>query len=314
MSPKPDISALLPDEATISARRRALVGEVSRRPARRRSSIGPRRLLVAVAALAALSGGGAWAAGVFSADDIAINAGVGCYEGRSFNSSAAIFQAAADPVAKCAKVWREGVLGERPGRSPHLVACAADGKPVFVFPGPDDLCDDLGLQPLPDDYAARGLAHARAFAALHQVGELPPPSSSCVSPLAAAERARDRLPSTYADVEATIEGDRPCAREYRPVGDHIGIRTVSRAEGASLRRGARVTAALSGLIDWRTVNRCHSPGQVASEARRLLATAGLEEVEVRVEGSGPCLLAGTGSDAMNRSLIFFAGPQAAPSR
>lgn len=314
MSPTPDISALLLDETTISARRRALVSEVSPRPTRRRSSIGPRRLLAAVVALAALSGGGAWAAGVFSADDIAINAGVGCYEAPSLNSSAAIFSAAADPVAKCARVWREGVLGERPGHSPHLVACAADGKPVFVFPGPDGLCQGLGLQPLPDDYAPRGIAHARAFAALHQIGELPPPASSCVSPQAAAERARGRLSPAYADVEVAIEGDQPCAREYRPVGDHIGVRTVSRAEGASLWRGARVTAALSGLIDWRTINRCHAPGPVASEARRLLARAGLEEVEVRVEGSGPCLLAGTGSDGENRSLIFFAGPPSAPSR
>ncbi|HYP55114.1 MAG TPA: hypothetical protein VEQ41_02270, partial [Solirubrobacterales bacterium] len=248
------------------------------------------------------------ATGVFSADDIAINAGVGCYEKPSLQASAAIFQAAADPVAKCAKVWREGVLGDEPGSPPHLVACAADGTPVFVFPGADDVCDRLGLQPLPDDYAPRGIAHARAFAALHRIGELPPPGSPCVSPQAAAERARDRLPSAYSDVEVRIEGGGPCAREYRPVGDHIGVRTVSRAEGAILRIGVRVSVALRRLHEQATSGGCHPPAQVARKARRLLAATGLGEIEVRIEGTGPCVVPGFGADGEYRWVSFVAGP------
>ncbi|HET9162412.1 MAG TPA: hypothetical protein VFN89_03060 [Solirubrobacterales bacterium] len=68
---------------------------------RRRRPVGTRRLLVAVAALLVLSGGAALAAGVFSADDIAIGAGVGCYDRPSLQADVAIFISAADPVARC---------------------------------------------------------------------------------------------------------------------------------------------------------------------------------------------------------------------
>ncbi len=87
---------------------------------------------------------------------------VGCYERPSLHASVAILQGR-DPVAVCAKVWREGALGGRPrslgkegstalepGRhSPRLVACTEEGTPALVFPGANSaLCRRLGLRPL----------------------------------------------------------------------------------------------------------------------------------------------------------------------
>lgn len=307
MTGKPDISSLLPDDATLAARRRALEAELGtpRRTPRR----APRRLAIAVLALVSLGGGGAWAAGVFSAEDIAINAGVGCYEQPSLHSGVAIFQSAADPVAKCARVWREGDLGsrlrriegegkikQRPNRyDPHLVACTGQNRPVLVFPGPDGLCDRLGLKPLPDDYAPVGRAHARAYAALHEVGELVPASSECPSPTGAAARARARLPKRYSDVDVTTDGREPCAREYRALGGRIVVVTMSRRMARQERNGERVSSALFGLLE-RTTRHCLSPHYVRRAVRRHLARAGLEQVTVRVTGKGPCVIGQWGYD------------------
>lgn len=307
MKSNPDISPLLPDEETIRSRREALTDTVAgsrrgRGPAR------ARRVLIAVAALLLLLGGAALAAGVFSADDVAVDAGVGCYDRPLLHADVTIFHAAADPIAKCAKLWREGVVDTRRGpASPHLVACTGNGKPVYVFPGPDGVCDRLGLVPLPADYAPRGAAHARAFRALFEIGELPPsPKVDCLSPRTAARRARARLAATHAEVAVSIQGDQPCAREYRPVGGHIVVITFSRARGAAQRRGARIAFALRGLIEGLTPGSCHAPGEFVRKARRRLAAAGLGDVVVRVTGDGHCVSGSYGEDAESRRLEFFA--------
>lgn len=307
MNPIPDISPLLPDENTIRARREVLAAAA----AGSRHGRGPirvRRALIAVAALLVLGGGAAWAAGVFSADDIAIDAGIGCYDRPSLHADTTIFHAAADPVAKCAKLWREGVVDTRRGpASPHLVACTGDGKPVYVFPGPDGLCDRLGLVPLPSDYAARGAAHTRAFRALFEIGELPPsPKIACLSPQYAASRARARLASVDAGVAVSIQGAQPCAREYRVVGDHIAVITFSRARGIAQRRGARISIALRSLVEGLTPDRCQAPDAFLQKARRRLAAAGLGDVAVRMSGHGSCVSGSYGEGADSRWVEFFA--------
>lgn len=310
MTEKPDIASLLPDDARLAARRRALEAELG--PGRRTPRHASRRVVIAVLALLALGGGGAWAAGVFSAEDIAFNAGVGCYEQPSLHGSAAIFHSAANPVAKCARVWREGALGlrlkrlesegkidRRPGRySPHLVACTGQNRPVLVFPGPDGLCARLGLEPLPGDYAAVGRPHARAFAAVHKVGELVPATSECPSPSGAVARARTRLPERYADIEVTIDGREPCAREYQALGGKIVVVTMSRGLARQERNGERISSALLGLLE-RVTWRCLPADYVRLAARRHLARAGLEEVTVRVVEKGPCVIGQWGAHPEN---------------
>jgi hypothetical protein len=73
---------------------------------------------------------------------------VGCYGGASLHASTAVIHDR-DPVAACAKLWREGVIGD--GAPSHLVACAEPGSSVaHVFPGSGQaVCDRLGLAPWP---------------------------------------------------------------------------------------------------------------------------------------------------------------------
>jgi hypothetical protein len=93
-----------------------------------------------------------------------IDNSVGCYAQGSLHADTTIVHGN-DPIATCAKLWREGVVdtrlrrleGEgkidtRPERdAPHLVACADEGSSIAqVFPAPSTaICRRLGLVPLP---------------------------------------------------------------------------------------------------------------------------------------------------------------------
>ena len=86
---------------------------------------------------------------------------VGCYERPSLHASAAILHGP-DPIAICAKLWREGVVGtalrrqEREGKipkrsdkTPDLVACEGEyPATTYVFPGDSPaVCRRLGMRP-----------------------------------------------------------------------------------------------------------------------------------------------------------------------
>jgi hypothetical protein len=86
---------------------------------------------------------------------------IGCYERPSLHAGAAILHGT-DPIATCAELWREGVVGttlrrleregkiaKRPDKIPSLVACEGDFPAVtYVFPGEGpSVCRRLGLQP-----------------------------------------------------------------------------------------------------------------------------------------------------------------------
>jgi hypothetical protein len=93
-----------------------------------------------------------------------VDTSVGCYDRASLHADTTVVHGT-DPIATCAKLWREGVvdtrlrrleregkIDERPERdSPHLVACAYEGSSIaHVFPAPDPtVCRRLGLVPLP---------------------------------------------------------------------------------------------------------------------------------------------------------------------
>lgn len=247
MTEKPDTSSLLPDDAALAARRRALEAEL--RPRRRSLRHAPRRRLAVVAvALIALGGGVAWAAGVFSASEISFQSGVGCYSEARLNGprlSVTVTHAAADPVAKCEKYWREGVVDttlRRLGREgkidyprgeypPHLVACARPGSGIAVFPGPDDLCERLGFEPLPADYAAPGREAARAYTAWNRVlaRRIQVKPGHCLPAGPIAARARRLLAAHgYADVQVRISGEGPCAKSVESRGRAIEVSTTTR--------------------------------------------------------------------------------------
>lgn len=249
MTPKPDLSALLPDEDTIRARRTALANVLQ--PTARRGGRVRTRVLFAVAALFVAGGGAAWATGVFSADDVDPEGGVYCMDRPSFRGGATGFVAAADPVEKCERFWRQGVIRRGDTTPPPLVACTKEDAGVMVFPGGPATCERLGLVPLPPGYAPIATARARAYAALHRMRisltQFPVSIAECVPPQKQVEVARARLArlgDRYRDVEVAIEGDEPCGGGYELADDHIAVLTVSEERGrailaASKRRHAR---------------------------------------------------------------------------
>jgi hypothetical protein len=154
MTLMPDIDVLLPDEEIVRSRRDALVDELRRGARGVRPARTARRLALVLAALLTVAGGAA-AAGVFSADDVKVQAGVGCYQRAALQADITIVGPVADPVAVCAALWREGVVDGRPvAEAPPLVACTGKDQPVRVLPGDGaDTCSGLGLVPLPADYS-----------------------------------------------------------------------------------------------------------------------------------------------------------------
>lgn len=86
---------------------------------------------------------------------------VGCYDRASLHADTTVVHGA-DPIATCAKLWREGVVDTRlrrleqegkiakhPDKPPNLVACEGDYPAVtYVFPGDGpSVCHRLGLRP-----------------------------------------------------------------------------------------------------------------------------------------------------------------------
>jgi len=316
MNEKPDISLLLPDDATVAARRRALERELcsSRRSLRRHP---PRRLALALAALVALTGGAAWAAGFFSAKEISFQAGVGCYSEARLHGprlSVAVFHSAANPVQKCEKYWREGAIDtglRRLGREgkidypperypPHLVACANPGSGIAVFPGFDGVCEKLGMEPLPADYQGPGREAARAYttwnrilARRFQVIE----AGGCLSPEPIAEKVRGLLAAHgYPDVAVRISAKGPCAKSVESRGRAIEVLTTSPREAGAAGLAERALAALSGLFR-RASLECIPPERFGALARGVLDRAGLRQVRIAVtQRFFPCTYGSGGFD------------------
>lgn len=315
MNDKPDISALLPDDATVRARREALVAELRPQRRRRRPRPAGRRLIVAAVALVAVSGGVAWAAGAFTADDVSLEAGIGCYSQPRLhgnNLAVAGTHSSADPVAKCAKYWREGAIGGGGPSSPHLVACTEQGGGVSVFPGPDDLCARLGLEALPADFAPAGREAGRAYTAWFKflMDKATVPPGDCRSPQVIAQQVRARLAKTsYSDVKVVIRKEGPCARMVDAEGVAIEVFTGSRSEDRQQQLGARAASALGPLGD-KASKSCIAPASFEAQARRALAKAELSEVKVHVyRPYEPCVGGGFGYDPKNTLASFDADPR-----
>jgi hypothetical protein len=148
---------------------------------------------------------------------------LGCYETAEVDGNIAVVDAdGRDPVAICAELWQDGLMGHGPAPE-SLAACVLDTGPIGVFPstGPDT-CEQLGLADLPASYAVEG----KRFAGLRDaiVAELGEPasgssigSSKCVGEEQARAVVRRELDARgYADWEIEVGADgftaeRPCA-------------------------------------------------------------------------------------------------------
>jgi hypothetical protein len=261
-----------------------------------------RRLVLALAAMLALSGGVAWAAGLFSADEVALEYGIGCYSEPRLHGpelAVTVVNAGADPIAKCGKLWSEGVVDTGRGpASPELVACSKPDQGVFVFPGGLGLCARLGLEPLPGDFAPAGREAARAYSAWMQLMAADmqdTPAGECRSPEQVAAAARKRLEGTeYEDVRVEVAGEHPCAAFVDPEGEVIAVLTRSRGEDEAQALGARAADALSSLYR-RAIYTCIDPAEFEARAKAALERESLGDVDVKARRRyEPCTAGGHG--------------------
>lgn len=288
MTRGPDLTPLLPDDPTVRARARALGEELA--PARRRRA---RTLGLALVAAMLLGGGVAAASGLLGAEDVAIDAGIGCYDRASLDADVAVIGPRRDPIAACARVWSDVAP------PPPLVACTGEDEPVRVFPGTGPaVCASLGLEPLPEDYAGAAAASAKARRALRALKGIPVTTTPCPSPRRLAEAARAAL----ADVAVAVRGTEPCASGFGVDRDHVTVDTVSREQAANDHAFERITRALRPTYG--STVPCRTPEAAIVRARRLLDAAGLADVRLEVEGEGPCVQSGHAIDAEERLLTF----------
>ena len=275
------------DEAARAVARKALRDHMAASGARRKRRRRSRRLGWTLAILLVATSGAAAARLVLTSDDVSLGA-VACLDAPRTMSdlgSSVFVEPTGDPVAACARVWRAGHLGGPRGAAPELVACVSAGRPVVVVPGGPGTCAELGLEPLPDDYAASAAAFGRAKGILLRDWDLNRPRSACEHPATALRHARDLLREAgVRGVGVELAGTGPCAGppSFSEGGAVVRYETFSR-EHAADRYEFRITTALEPLA---ANGECEAPRRAAERARRLLADA---RVAVRVETqAGPC--------------------------
>ncbi len=322
MTSEPEITVLLPDERETSALRDAMTAEVeamgsrrSRLSFRSRRGRGPSRLAVILVTLCTvgIGAGLAGAAGVFSAEEMEVEAGIGCYSEATLTpKSTTIIGPRQDPIAACAELWRQGVV--KPGSKgmvPPLVACTGVDQPVRVMPGKDaSVCARLDLVPLPADYADASAATERLQLALKSLGKGEYPGASgpaCKSPVGAVDQAVAKLErGGFTGIPISIEGDRPCAGHFDVEDDGLNLITATEAQIQIWQLGGRLDRLLKSTVGSASAvagRRCVDPQVVAAKAERRLAEQGLGEVEVMIEGRGPCMDPSWGSDPEGKRVI-----------
>jgi hypothetical protein len=92
------------------------------------------------------------------------SAGIQCFTQPSTTSSASVISVdGQSPESACATLWGQGKLDHSSTSVPSFVACDGGTGSIDVFPSSDaQLCDKLGLGPVPAGYSAE----AQSFAPL----------------------------------------------------------------------------------------------------------------------------------------------------
>jgi hypothetical protein len=139
----------------LAERREHLVREILRMgQEERRGPAGRRRWtgLVLVPAAVMLLAAGAYA--IMTPDPMDVVDGIGCAATAELESDLTVVAAdGGDPVEVCAGLWEDGVVAAGVHRAPPLVACTTpDSAGVWVFPGDEGTCEELGMGPLPGGY------------------------------------------------------------------------------------------------------------------------------------------------------------------
>jgi hypothetical protein len=263
-----------------------------------------RRLGLSLAILLVAASGATAASLVLSSDDVSLGA-VACLDStRTLGESgrSVFVEPSGDPVAACARVWRDGHLGSG---TPPLVACVTAGQPIVVVPGGGGTCAELGLDPLPDGIAAPAAALGRAKGILMREWDLHRPRSECDSPDAVLDHSRTLLADAgVRGVSVELSGSGPCVGvpSFSEGGATVRIETVSRADAGYAYEHRLIAAALDPLS---AGGDCQDPRRGAARARRLLAVAGLAHVRVSVaDGGSLCLQPGVYEAAPGAVILY----------
>jgi hypothetical protein len=307
---KPELRHELPP-TWARERRNPLVTELRRS----RRGRGPRwrRGLIVVPAMAALAAGATAAVVALTGETPEIQA-AGCYPRAERNATATAYaeDAAADPVTSCAAQWRAGHVAPTTV-VPPLVACIPPAGPgeteARVYPGRgNEVCQRLGLEPLPADFASQ--AQRSAEFSERMARRL----ASCPSVARAKQIAREELDrvgrtswevrvrpdqgevarTDCIDTYGTVENEGEPSRielDY-PVPDLTEaearrIEEEMRQAGCDDGKEQDADGALAATeCRYDMLSSCVPVGPVAEELRRQLAKRGVDE-SVRVDFDAP---------------------------
>jgi hypothetical protein len=207
---------ILPDRELparrLHQRREHLVQEITTS----RHGVRPLVLVLAAAALMlAATGFGAYA---LTREPTHVDS-IGCFERADVRASVTVIGSdATDPVARCAALWRSGVIGSR-NEAPPLTPCVLDTGAIAVMPGGAGVCEALGIASLSAESRSRlarlGGLHAE-LATRFGDGSGSKKRTACVGEADARGIVRRELDARgltdwTVDVAVPFDADRRCA-------------------------------------------------------------------------------------------------------
>lgn len=288
-NPNSDTDPLLPTQQEYQKRADKLAAFLRSEPKPKKSWFRRPGGVASVAAGALLvSVGVAGAAGLFSADDVAVGAGINCYSKASLDSESVGLQPQKNPVMGCEQVWNDNALETADfAGSPELVACATKGSPVDVFPGGPETCESLGLEVLPEGYASLAQKSVAIEKVLHRVSNVVE-HQACVNPDDLYRKATQALRAAGFTDRIDLIGTKPCANYATSIGTgKLRIETISRHDSLN---SFELMRALKVKEQSFPTRGCTDPLEYQAKLQTELAARGLSDVAVLIDDkTGDCL-------------------------
>ncbi len=203
--PGPDVDSIRRARTALFQRiegpSRRVAGSAGEVRGRRRRVAG---LVLLPAALVALAGA---AYAIITPGPMDVVDGIACADRADRNSDLTVVRAdGRDPVEICTELWEDGVVATGVREAPPLVACTTE-EGVWVFPGGEGTCQELGMAPLPGGYARA----AERFAAMRDELVRRSYATECFPPNAARTAAREVLDEyRFTGWEIEESGFGPC--------------------------------------------------------------------------------------------------------
>ena len=213
-------------------------------------------------AILLLGAGGVTVAEILDDPEKLATGPVACYDRASLDANAYVQSAEGrSPTELCAGLLRT---------SAPLAPCVK-GEGVFVFPGPPETCERLGLKPLPAGYDAARLKVARLRAAVDRVIR----RADCIPPAELARRLQRILDRHgWRGWRAVVGGPKgPCGWVGVPIGMRAERRELG-VYGGPPRSLDRFLSGPGGGLMVESSQRCYTVRGLSRLVRRRLAPAG----------------------------------------